>query len=60
MSGLSKEQVRKLNKLIKKYVAAQVELSWAGSQAPIDRPLIEAEAADAKKALRAYIAVLAE
>lgn len=51
----TKAELEKLKRLIKKHTDAQVALSWAGSQDPEDREVIESEAEHSEKALFDHI-----
>lgn len=55
---MTNQERRKLQALIRKHVAAQVDLSWSGSQDPKDRPVIEANAKAAKAAMNNYLSLL--
>lgn len=54
---MTNKERSKLQALIRKHVKTQVALSWAGSQEPEDRELIEANAKEAKQSLYNWIAL---
>lgn len=54
---MTKKEHSQLQSLICKHVAAQVALSWAGSQDPEDREIIEANAEYAKRKLYNWISM---
>lgn len=58
MAALTAEQARKLHGLISGHVKAQVELSWAGGKSPGEAVEAKADAAEAQKKLKGYIASL--
>lgn len=54
---MTNKERSQLQALIRKHVAAQVALSWAGSKEPEDKGIIEAEAKEAKAKLYNWMAL---
>ena len=54
---MTKKERSQLQSLISKHVAAQVALSWSGSQDPEDREIIKANAEYAKRKLYNWISM---
>lgn len=55
---MTNKERRKLQSLIRKHVAAQINLTWKVGVPPDEREQIEAEAKEAKNKLNAYLSLL--